>query len=168
MSHVRYQSSVPLGKVRVEYRCRLEHCRSIVNAMVDTIQNKLRRRDQNKSRKREERRKKKIGENTEVDERHKERKNQRSGRTLLHVCHRRRVPSGKVPVECRCRIERCRSQCHGGPNPKQGKKKNEEMRKGEKTKFEGRNKERKNKEVQWTYFLACLSPPPCPTWKGPR
>ena len=40
--------------------------------------------------------------------------------------------------------------------------------KGEKTEFEGRNKERKHKEVQWTYFLACSSPLPCSTWKDPH
>ena len=59
-----------------------------------------------------------------------------SGRTGFHANHIRRVPLGKICVEYRRRIKHCRSQCHGGPNPKQGKKKNEEMRKGEKTEFE--------------------------------
>ena len=48
------------------------------------------------------------------------------------------------------------------------KKKNEEMEKCEKTEFEGRNNERKNKKVEWTYLFACSSPPPCHTWKDLR
>ena len=54
------------------------------------------------------------------------------------------------------------------PIQKQVKKKNEEMGKGEKSEFEGRNKKWKHKEVQWTYFLAWSSPPPCSTWKDPH
>ena len=89
-----------------------------------------------------------------------------SGRTWSYGRHRHRVPLGKIWVECRCRSERCRSQCHGGPNPKQiKKKKNEEMGKCEKIEFEGRNKKRMNKAVQWTYCMLWSSPLPCSTQK---
>ena len=86
-----------------------------VNAMVDPIQNKSRRR-----------RTKKWGrvrrQNSKEETTNGSTK-KCSGRTSFHVRHRRRVPLGKIGVEYRCRSERCRSQCHGGPNPKQVKKK---------------------------------------------
>ena len=39
---------------------------------------------------------------------------------------------------------------------------------GEKTEVDERHKEWKSKELEWTYCMTCTSPPPCPTWKGPR
>ena len=86
-----------------------------VNAMVDPIQNKSRRRRTKKWGR--------VRKQNSKEETRNGRTKKWSGRTSSHVRHRRRLPLGKIRVECRCTIKRCRSQCHGGPNPKQVKKK---------------------------------------------
>ena len=81
-----------------------------------------------------------------------------SGRTGFHVLHYRRVPLGKVRVEYRCLIERCQSQCRGGPN----RKKKSRRRIEEKKKWVRKQKSMKDtqetertKELEWTYWMPC-------------
>jgi len=116
-----------------------------VKAMVDPIQNKSRRRRTKKWGR--------VRKQNSKEETRNGRTKKWSGRTSSHVRHRRRLPLGKIRVECRCTIKRCRSQCHGGPNPKQVKKKNEEIW--------GRVRKQKSKEETRKGSTTKCSEPTC-------
>jgi hypothetical protein len=113
--------------------------------------------------------KKEMGEKREVDERHKEQKNQRTGVDVLAYMFVTAAVFHLETSALNADAELNAVKVNAVVDPIEKRKvkeetKNEEM--GEKREIDERHK--KHKQVEWTYFDTCSSPPPCPTWKGPR
>jgi hypothetical protein len=112
-------------------------------------------------------------ERIQVKEARDNRKKRWSGRTFFHGRHRRSVPLGKIRVECKSVIERCRRMSVPWvvvDNPKINKI--EKTYKNKSMGVSGQNsserRDNKKKRVEWTYFEAWSPPPQCSIWKCPR